>query len=226
MVKIIINTNESIDGRIDSFFPECERKAFDIGDFTDDKERGYMERKTWSDLWKSIVDGRVDKERWDMIESGKPGAWVIEGSREEARLVMNLSDADWEKIDNKLYSIQVIYKQAVRYTKNLIHTVKEILHFFDIIDRIPCPPPVSNPYKGIEETPVAMLCGIKGCGAELGKLIMEVYKDIPSLCDAIRKKGNDALTFIKGIGDKKAELVINGVGSIYGHDKKNCLSFM
>jgi len=184
-------------------------KSFPIADYTDSLERGYIERKTWIDAWVSIIDGRMFDERWDMATCGKPVSWLVEGNRELAK--KSFHEDQWKKLLGMIRTIQVVWNQPVMYSDNMVESAEAIEYFFNIVDSIPSPPLVRNKYKVNQLEQVAVLAGIKNIGPQVARLVLMTYKSIRNLIHALEKDGIESLTRIKGIKEKKAGMIMDGL---------------
>ena len=56
-----------------------------------------------------------------------------------------------------------------------------------------------------------MLCGIPNVGPELARIALRPYGNIPNLVKALEENGWEILTTIKGIREKKAKILHDGI---------------
>lgn len=214
----------------------------DCGDITNLNHDGIIELKSYSDFVNSTTGGGVTKKRklneitkkyywtWNenkgqyhlreqvikMYSTGIPFAVFIHGSRWQFQKISGVSDELITRAKRKIMSLQARYKFTIEYPENIHELIELVMTFLKVAFESPRKWPIYNLFKGVEDTPVAMLCGMPGFGPEISRAISR-YKTLAEIgIDTqmgkekfIKYYSNKKKLDIYGMGKKSAELLYN-----------------
>ena len=171
---------------IDSREPEEYRK---LGDETatlnvdavicGEHKQFVIERKTPSDLFRSLYDGRLIEQLIELAESREQGftpLLVVQGSiwKYGRQKGFSFREIMAVQLTPAMFGVPIVQVFGFEGYKELIEVLKEKAGK-------PAQPRLPLPKKkelSIEEERVLMLCGIKGIGSERAKQILERFKTI------------------------------------------------
>jgi len=177
-------------------------EALDFGDIMN--RRVIIERKTMSDLWNSISDGRLTKQSKFMVKlaesEGKIPYFVIHGYLEREPHI------DFNRVMSMVYG--TIASLSYRSGAQVIYTEDEDMAVYIMVKIL----------KGVSEGKVAMpwiirnsdkrvqaLVNLFGIAPSLAKALLFHFKSVKRVLEA----GKEELMMVNGIGEHKAKRIWN-----------------
>ena len=209
-MSIVLDTREQA---LFKYFPDCEKKQFDIGDIHITFDNGrtiVIERKTLQDLQASIRDGRYREQKQRLLQSGCEIWYIFEGS-----ILSSFSSVSYKAIISAMMNCIIRDKISVFRTKDPEETSFIIKKLAENINPTPSsqeiiPISISMKKSGNitpDEVFISQLCCIPGISRTLALLIKEQFPNMSSLVNADVKK----LTSVNKIGKKKANSILSYV---------------
>jgi ERCC4-type nuclease len=165
-----------------------------------------VERKTYSDLVQSIIDGRLFHQAHRLAVSGQPALMILEGDEAD----LQQSNMTWESIQGALVTVTVFFHIAVLRTLNPEQTVRTFLY-------------AARQHRSVATDALArhgrrpkrkaalqshILQGLPGIGPKRARELLERFGSV----EEVVKASTEQLAGIEGIGRLRARRIRWAVG--------------